>query len=154
MFYYTNKSQQIFKKSTFQRSSTGPWKIDRSTINMDILRIRRMNLYGIFLRMIHHLLWMSRHRKRWDRLVDLRKEVGGKVPNRSKAFPRSDTHDGSDHPIKRLIFLKLPYWFKPFYQCILSSRDTFKKKVIILILKIIPCTGWTSCRRLNNTRSR
>jgi hypothetical protein len=38
MFYYTNKSQQIFKKSTFQRSSTGPWKIDRSTINMDILR--------------------------------------------------------------------------------------------------------------------
>ena len=71
-----------------------------STIDMDNLMIRRRNLYGIFLRMIHHLPWMSRHRKRADVPADLQRAVGGKDPNGRKAFPRSDTHDGSDHPME------------------------------------------------------
>jgi hypothetical protein len=48
---------------------------------MDNLMIRRRNLYGIFLRMIHHLPWMSRHRKRGDLPADLQRAVGGKDPN-------------------------------------------------------------------------
>jgi hypothetical protein len=37
---------------------------------------------------------MSHHRKRGD----VRREIGGKIPNRSKAFPRSDSYNGPDHP--------------------------------------------------------
>ena len=52
--------------------------------------IRRRNLYGIFLRVIHHLLWMSRHQKLGDLPADLQRAVGGKDLNGRKAFPRSD----------------------------------------------------------------
>ena len=31
---------------------------------------------------------------------DLQRAVGGKDPNGRKAFPRSDTHDGFDHPME------------------------------------------------------
>ena len=61
-------------------------KVPHRDMENYILMIRRRNLYGIFLRMIHHLLWMSRHQKRGD----LQRAVGGKDLNGRKAFPRSD----------------------------------------------------------------
>jgi hypothetical protein len=68
--------------------------------NRDILMIRRRNLYGIFLLMIHHLPWMSRHQELGDLRADFQRAVGGKDPNGRKVFPQSDTHDGSDHPME------------------------------------------------------
>jgi len=38
--------------------------------------------------------------KRGDLRADLQREVRGKDPNGRKAFPRPDTHDGSDHPME------------------------------------------------------
>jgi hypothetical protein len=64
-----------------------------------IMIIRRMNPYEIFLRMIHHLLWMSRHQKQGDRRPYLQRGVGRKCPKRSKTFPCSDSDNGTDHPM-------------------------------------------------------
>ena len=62
--------------------------LSRSTIDMGILVIRRMNPYGIFL----HLLWISRHQKHGDRRADLEREVDRKGHNGSKASsPLSDS---------------------------------------------------------------
>ena len=60
--------------------------------------IRRRNFYGIFLRMIHHLLWMSRHTKRGDLRADLQRVVGGKDHNGRKPLPRSDPQNEQYYP--------------------------------------------------------
>ena len=57
---------------------------------MDIVMIRRRNLYGIFHRMIHHLLWMISHQKHGYLRADLQRVVCGKDYNGRKAFPQSD----------------------------------------------------------------
>ena len=62
-----------------------------------IMIIRRMNPYEIFLRMIRHLLWMSRHQKQRDRRPYLQRWVGRKCPKRNKAFPCSDSDNDTDH---------------------------------------------------------
>jgi hypothetical protein len=62
--------------------------------------IRRRNLCGIFLRTIHHLLWMSRHQKRGDLRADLQRAVDGKDPNGRKAFPRSDPQNEQYYPME------------------------------------------------------
>jgi hypothetical protein len=81
---------------------------------MDILMIRRRNFYGIFLRMIHHLLWMSRHQKRGDLPADLQRAVGGKdLPDPT---PKMKILSNGILEVSRSIILKLPYWFKTFYQ--------------------------------------
>jgi hypothetical protein len=61
--------------------------LSRSITDMDVLMMRRRSPYGIFLRMIHHLQWMSRHQKRGDLREDLQREDGGRVLNGRKAFP-------------------------------------------------------------------
>ena len=55
---------------------------------MDIFMIRRMNLYGILLRMIHHLLWTSRHQKKGDSRADLQR---ARVPTEANLFPSDPT---------------------------------------------------------------
>jgi hypothetical protein len=76
--------------------------LSRSTIDMDILMIRKRNLYGIFVQMIHHLLWMSRHQKRGDLRADLQRAVGGKDLNGRKSFPRSDPQNEQYYPLELL----------------------------------------------------
>ena len=63
--------------------------------------IRRRNLYGIFLRMIHHLIWMSRRQNRGDLRSDLQSAGGRrKDPNGRKAFPRSDPQNEQYYPME------------------------------------------------------
>jgi hypothetical protein len=64
-----------------------------------IIIIGRINPYEIFLRMIHHLLWMSRHQKQGDRRPYLQSGVGRQCPKRSKTFPWSDSDNCTDHPM-------------------------------------------------------
>ena len=52
-----------------------------------IMIIRRMNPYEIFLRMIHHLLWMNRHQKQGDRRPYLQGGSAESVPREAKLFP-------------------------------------------------------------------
>jgi len=61
--------------------------------------IRRTKPYEIFLRMIHHLLWMSRHQEKGNRRPYLQSGVGRKCPKRSKTCPCSDSDNGTDHPM-------------------------------------------------------
>ena len=49
--------------------------------------IRRMNAYEIFLRMIHNLLWLSRHQKQGDRRPYLQRGSTESVPREAKLFP-------------------------------------------------------------------
>jgi hypothetical protein len=71
-------------------SDTVIWFLHRWIICGRRICAPQVNFYGIFLRMIHHLLWMSRHQKRGDLPADLQRAVGGKDLNGRKAFPRSD----------------------------------------------------------------
>ena len=52
-----------------------------------------MNLDNL-INVVCHL--QIRHQKR----VDLQREDGGRVLNGRNAFPRSDTHNGFDHPME------------------------------------------------------
>jgi hypothetical protein len=60
----------------------------RSTINMGILIVRRINPRGIFFLVIHHLLWMSHHWKQGDHQWNSRglKINLMKSPDRFKLF--------------------------------------------------------------------
>ena len=60
--------------------------LSRSITDMDVLMMRRRSPYGMFLRMIHHLHWMSRHQKRGDLRVDLQKGGRRKGSQRKKSF--------------------------------------------------------------------
>ena len=100
---------------------------------MDILMIRRRNLYGILLRIILHLLWKSRHQKGGDLPADLQSAVSGKAPNGRKAFPRSDPQNEQYYPIELSRSQDKFYWnyltgSSLSTSSILSSRNTFKKQ--------------------------
>ena len=105
---------------------------------MEILMIRRRNLYGIFRRTIHHLIWMSRHQKRGDQLV------GGKDPNGRKAFPRSDPQNEQYYPMELsrsqdniIEITLLVQAFLPVSFCLhethLKKRDTINLKKIFRV---------------------
>jgi hypothetical protein len=81
-----------------RKGITGPVQICNRYASW-IMIIRRMNPYEIFLRMIHHLLWMSRHQKQGDRRPYLQRGVGRKCPKGSKTFPCSYSDNGTDHPM-------------------------------------------------------
>ena len=96
---------------------------------MDILMIRRRNLYGIFHRMIHHLLWMSRHEKR----ADLQRAVGGKDLNGKKAFPRSDPQNENIQWNSRglkINFIEITLLVQAFLP-VAFCQETHLKKVIL-----------------------
>ena len=61
--------------------------LSRSITDMDVLMMRRRSPYGIFLRMIHHLQWMSRHQKRGDLRVDLQRRTAEGFSTEEKLFP-------------------------------------------------------------------
>ena len=86
---HQNKKEQKPKAQNRSLSQRQKRTLSRSTTDMDVLMMRRRSPYGIFLR-------MSRHQKRGD----LQREDGGRVLNGRKAFPRSDTHNGCDHPME------------------------------------------------------
>jgi hypothetical protein len=94
VFTEVNKRFVQFKSLKFRTKACCKYKawhkrtLSRSTIDMGILIIRRMNPYGIFL----HLLWIRRHQKHGDRRADLQREVDRKGHNESKASsPLSDS---------------------------------------------------------------
>ena len=60
------KEEQLKPKACPKIIARHKRTLSRSTINMDILICRRMSPHGIFLRMIHHLLWMGRYQEQED----------------------------------------------------------------------------------------
>jgi hypothetical protein len=105
--------------------------LSRSTIDMDILMIRRRNLYGIFLRMIQHLLWISRHQKGGDLRADLQRAVGGKGPNERKSFPRSDPQNEQYYPME----LSITFLVQAFLPVAYCLQETHLKKSDTINLK-------------------
>ena len=146
----STKQNNVSNKTSKSQLSESPHRdmanwlktLSRSTTDMDILMIRRRILYGIFLRTIHHLLWMSRHQKS----ADLQRAIGGKDPNERKTFPRSDPQSEQYYPMELSRSHDRVYWHyltgsSPSTSSILSSRDTSKKRDTINLSKIILCTA-------------
>jgi hypothetical protein len=127
---WTTKLQKVNSPKVPHRDMANRLRtLSRSTIDMDILMIRKRNLYGIFVQMIHHLLWMSRHQKRGD----LQRAVGGKDLNGRKSFPRSDPQNEQYYPMELLRSQDKFDWnyltgSSLSISSILFSRDTFIKK--------------------------
>ena len=69
-----------------RKGITGPVQVCNRYASW-IMIIRRMNPYEIFLRMIHHLLWMSRHQKQGDRRPYLQRGSAESVPREAKLVP-------------------------------------------------------------------
>ena len=94
--------------------------------------IRRRNLYGIFLRMIQHLLWISRHQKGGDLRADLQRAVGGKGPNERKSFPRSDPQNEQYYPMElsrsQYNFIEITLLVQDFLPVAFCLQETHLKK--------------------------